>query len=85
MRLTRGSCARSPSDTTATSEPTVSNSELKAPGLPPGTPAWVTEELLENTLDTWQPYYEYALTPHDALEILFSVTELFDRLGVSAE
>lgn len=53
--------------------------------LPPGTPAWVTEELLAQTLETWQPYYEHSLTPHDALEILFSVTELFDRLGVSGE
>lgn len=43
-------------------------------------PAWVTPELLESTLDTWQPFYERRLTSTDALEILLRVGQLVEAL-----
>lgn len=43
-------------------------------------PEWVTPELLESTLETWQPYYEGRLTSADALEILLRVGQLVDAL-----
>lgn len=45
----------------------------------PGTPEWITPELIAETIETWQPYYGEALTPADALAILESVSSLFDR------
>ena len=50
-------------------------------GLPPGTPPWITPELVQDTIDTWQPYYADDLTIVDALEILMSVGNLIDILG----
>ena len=46
--------------------------------VPDGAPDWVTEELILETLDTWQPYYGGSLTAEDALEILLGVTKLFE-------
>ena len=51
---------------------------VEIPAPPAGAPAWVTPELLAQTIDTWQPYYQFSLTTHDALEILLNVTELFE-------
>ena len=45
---------------------------------PPGTPGWVTPELLRDTLDTWQPRYHERLTVADALDILLAVSRLID-------
>ncbi len=44
-------------------------------------PDWITPELLEKTLRTWQPYYEEPLIPEDALEIISSVGRLLDVLS----
>jgi hypothetical protein len=49
--------------------------------VPPGAPAWVTQELLRDTITTWQPYYPAPLTADDALEILLSVAHLLDVMG----
>lgn len=46
--------------------------------VPDGAPDWVTEELIHETLETWQPYYGGSLTAEDALEILLGVTKLFE-------
>lgn len=46
-----------------------------------GAPAWVTEQLIANTLRVWQPFYTESLTAEDALEILLGVGQLFDVLG----
>lgn len=47
---------------------------------PSGSPDWVTDELIAETIDVWQPYYSNSLTPDDALEILMGVTKLFEFL-----
>lgn len=41
----------------------------------------ISAELIEQTLRTWQPYYQTALTPEDALYIIMSVGRLFDVLS----
>ncbi len=46
--------------------------------VPDGAPDWITNELLVETLETWQPYYGGSLTVEDALEILVGVTKLFE-------
>jgi len=48
--------------------------------VPPGTPRWITEELIADTLRVWQPYYPEALTAEDAIEILVNVTNFFKAL-----
>jgi hypothetical protein len=53
--------------------------EIEQEGLlPAGAPDWVTEDLIIETLETWQPYYNGSLTVEDALEILIGVTKLFE-------
>lgn len=49
--------------------------------LPPATecvPSWITQELIAETLETWQPYYNHSLTPNDAIEMLRNVGRLFE-------
>ncbi len=48
--------------------------------VPSGAPAWITPELIADTIETWQPYYYDPLTAEDAMEILLSVAELVDVL-----
>ena len=49
--------------------------------VPAGAPAWVTPELLNQTLRVWQPYYQHTLTAADALEMMLNVGQLFDVLS----
>ena len=44
-------------------------------------PAWVSDDLVAQTLEVWQPRYGRRLTECDAIEILLSVGHLFDALG----
>ncbi len=46
--------------------------------LPSGVPDWITPELVQDTLDTWQAYYRQALTESDAVEILRAVGRFLD-------
>lgn len=48
--------------------------------LPPGSPNWVTPELLNDTLEVWQPYYEEELTVTESLNILMAVSRLLDAV-----
>jgi hypothetical protein len=48
--------------------------------VPPGAPAWVTPELITDTLRVWQPYYDIPLTADDALDMIVHVWQLFDVL-----
>lgn len=48
--------------------------------LPPGTPRWVTLELVARTLTVWQPFYAEPLTVEDALEILLVSDRLLETL-----
>lgn len=49
--------------------------------LPPGTPAWITPELVRLTLETWQPFYHDSLTTDAAVTILLSAGRLFSLLS----
>lgn len=49
--------------------------------VPAGTPDWITPELIEATIRTWQPYYKEVLTPEEAVTMILSVGRLFDALS----
>ncbi len=46
--------------------------------LPPATPPWITPELVELTLRTWQPYYAHPLTVEEAIDMIRQAGRLFD-------
>lgn len=48
--------------------------------VPPGSPSWISPELISSTIDAWQPYYGEPLTDEDALEILTNVGLLYEVL-----
>ncbi len=52
--------------------------------VPVGTPEWITPELIEATIRTWQPYYKTPLTINDAIEIIRHAGRLFDALSLAA-
>lgn len=56
-----------------------------SPPLPPGTPRWISPELIAETLQTWQPYYQKPLTPEEAVAIIKSVSRLVDVLTREVE
>ena len=49
--------------------------------VPAGAPSWVTEELIELTLKTWQPFYSRQLIETDALEMITGVDQLFGMMS----
>lgn len=49
--------------------------------VPPGAPSWVTAELIANTLEVWQPYYDSPLTPADALAMIQAASGLIEVLS----
>lgn len=55
--------------------------KARTAGVPPGTPAWISADLIDHTIRVWQPYYERALTKEEAVEILVAVGNLADALG----
>ena len=48
-----------------------------------GFPAWISSELIEDTIRVWQPYYDRPLGVEDAIEILRGVDRLIDVLQES--
>lgn len=48
--------------------------------VPPGSPEWVTPDLLNHTLEVWNPYYDEQLTVTEALDILMAVSRLADAV-----
>lgn len=48
--------------------------------LPPGTPSWITAELITHTLQVWQPRYAQQLGIEDAIDMIRSVARLSDAL-----
>jgi hypothetical protein len=40
--------------------------------------SWITDELIADTISTWQPFYPHRLTEADAIEILQGVGRLYD-------
>jgi len=53
--------------------------------VPAGTPAWITPELVEATIRTWQPYYEAPLSTDDAIEIIRNAGLLFQTLSMNRQ
>ncbi len=50
--------------------------------VPPGLPAWVTAELIEQTIVVWQPYYANPLTVEDAVDIMQAAGQLLKTLAI---
>lgn len=48
--------------------------------LPPGTPEWVTPELVRETLEVFQPDANERLTEKDAVEMIVSVGNIYGAL-----
>jgi hypothetical protein len=49
--------------------------------LPPGTPAWITVDLLRLTLKVWQKHYREPLSIQDAVTIVLNAGQLFGVLS----
>jgi hypothetical protein len=49
--------------------------------VPAGAPDWITAELIEATIRTWQPYYKDVLTPEEAVTMILTVGRLYDALS----
>lgn len=58
---------------TSSACPVVSGRDYRAPAAAPD---WITPELIQRTIDVWQPYYEDTLTTEDAITILRNVDRL---------
>jgi len=43
-------------------------------------PDWVSEDLIQKTVEIWQPYYSNGLTRDDAIAIIKNVGGLFECL-----
>jgi len=46
--------------------------------LPDGAPIWITEELVEKTLEVWQPFYEKELIVADAIAMIMGVGQIYE-------
>ena len=55
--------------------------ELHPNVIPAAAPAWVTKQLVEQTLRVWQPYYAQPLTIEDAIDIMQAAAGLFKALA----
>ena len=52
--------------------------------VPPGVPAWISEELVAKTITVWQRFYATPLTVEDAVEMLMRVSNLLRVLHPDA-
>ncbi|GIK15217.1 MAG: hypothetical protein BroJett003_01810 [Planctomycetota bacterium] len=48
--------------------------------VPPGTPEWITPELVRLTQKVWNPRYKTSLTRDEAITIIQNAGRLFDLL-----
>ncbi len=62
----------------------VANPGEELGAVPPGTPAWITRDLIDKTISVWQRFYSARLTAADAVEMLISVGNLFGVLRTTA-
>jgi hypothetical protein len=51
--------------------------------VPDGVPDWITVDLIRQTLETWQHYYQDSLSVEDAITMILNVGQLFRVLGRS--
>lgn len=58
----------------------VASGEL-AISVPPGTPEWITADLIRLTLKVWQKRYERPLSIQDAVTIVLNAEQLFGVLA----
>lgn len=65
----------------ARSSPQLRGGASRGSGLPPGTPAWITRDLVALTLKVWQPYYKEPLSAQDAVTIVLNVGKLIGVLS----
>lgn len=49
--------------------------------VPPGTPPWISADLIDHTIRVWEPHYGQPLTREEAVEILVAVGNLAEALG----
>jgi hypothetical protein len=49
--------------------------------IPPGTPEWITIDLVRLTLKVWQKHYKEPLSTQDAVTILLNTGQLFGVLA----
>jgi hypothetical protein len=56
-------------------------SVVGAEALPPGTPDWITMELVRETVRVWQPFYSEPISLDEAVTILGRVGRLFSLLS----
>jgi hypothetical protein len=50
--------------------------------MPPGTPEWITVELIRLTLKVWQKHYKEPLSTQDAVTIILNAGQLFGILAL---
>ena len=65
-------------------QPRGSNAVPPPLSVPPGSPRWVTLDVIRRTIEVWQPYYRERLTADDAVAMIRNVTELFRVLARGA-
>lgn len=58
--------------------------ELLPGAVPPGSPTWITSELIDKTISVWQRFYDRPLTAEDAVEMLMRVSHLMKVLHPEA-
>ena len=44
---------------------------------------WVTDDLVAQTIEAWQPMSQEPLTPAKARSIILAVSQLFDAVGLT--
>jgi hypothetical protein len=49
--------------------------------VPAGMPDWITQELVEQTIRVWQPYYGEVVTPEEAVTMILNVGCLYGVLS----
>jgi hypothetical protein len=49
--------------------------------LPPGTPKWITMDLVRRTVEVWQPHYSEPISIEEAVAILTRMGQLFTVLS----
>jgi hypothetical protein len=49
--------------------------------VPPGTPDWITADLIRLTLKVWQKHYKEPLSIQDAVTIVLNAGQLFGVLA----
>jgi len=55
--------------------------DLRCAPSAPEHPDWMTEDLIQATLRTWQPYYNELLTREDAIDMILAASRLFGALS----